>query len=78
MKLANSDAIQQAINTINTLSTLVGRHCYGEEPEDADAAQRAGVAAIRRLRELKEEMESAPKETPSDQQAPADNTAIAA
>lgn len=78
MKLANADAIQQAITTINTLSTLVGRHCYGAEPEDADAAQRSGVAAIRRLRELKDELEAASKETPSGSQAPAGDAAIAA
>src|SRR5437763_12281159 len=53
MKLVNGDAIQAAITSINDLSALVGRHCYGAEPEEADDAQRNAHAAIRKLRLLK-------------------------
>src|SRR5205085_5457052 len=56
MKLVNGDAIQAAITSINDLSALVGRHCYGAEPEEADDAQRNAHAAIRKLRLLKAEL----------------------
>ncbi|MFL6284441.1 MAG: hypothetical protein ACJ74Q_14955 [Pyrinomonadaceae bacterium] len=77
MKLKNVDAIQNAIGSINSLSTLVGRHCYGEDPEEADAAQRGGVAAIQKLRQLRDELEAALKDVPATQ-APGDESAIAA
>ena len=48
-----ADDIEYAIRTINRLSAIVDRTGYGDEPEEADAAQRQGVEAIRRLRQLK-------------------------
>lgn len=48
-----SDDLEYAINTINKLTALVDRTAYGEEPEEADEAQRQGHEAIRRLRLLK-------------------------
>jgi hypothetical protein len=48
-----SDDLEYAINTINKLTALVDRTAYGDEPEEADEAQRQGHEAIRRLRMLK-------------------------
>lgn len=48
-----ADDLEYAIRTINKLSAIVDRTGYGDEPEEADAAQRQGVEAIRRLRQLK-------------------------
>ena len=48
-----ADELEYAIRTINRLSAVVDRTGYGDEPEKADAAQRQGVEAIRRLRQLK-------------------------
>jgi hypothetical protein len=48
-----SDDLEYAINTINKLTALVDRTGYGDEPEEADEAQRQGHEAIRRLRLLK-------------------------
>ena len=48
-----SDDLEYAINTINKLTALVDRTAYGDEPEEADEAQRQGHEAIRRLRLLK-------------------------
>ena len=48
-----SDDLEYAINTINRLTALVDRTAYGDEPEEADEAQRQGHEAVRRLRLLK-------------------------
>lgn len=48
-----ADDLEYAIRTINKLSAIIDRTGYGDEPEEADAAQRQGVEAIRRLRQLK-------------------------
>lgn len=48
-----SDDLEYAINTIRKLTALVDRTAYGDEPEEADEAQRQGHEAIRRLRVLK-------------------------
>lgn len=48
-----SDDLEYAINAINKLTALVDRTAYGDEPEEADEAQRQGHEAIRRLRLLK-------------------------
>ena len=48
-----SDDLEYAINTINKLTALVDRTAYGDDPEEADEAQRQGHEAIRRLRLLK-------------------------
>ena len=48
-----SDDLEYAINTISKLTALVDRTAYGDEPEEADEAQRQGHEAIRRLRLLK-------------------------
>lgn len=47
-----SDDLEYAINAINKLAALVDRTAYGDEPEEADEAQRQGREAIRRLRLL--------------------------
>jgi hypothetical protein len=77
MKLVNGDAIQAAITSINDLSALVGRHCYGAEPEEADAAQRSAHAAVRKLRLLKAELAEAEGGRP-DALAADDENAVAA
>ena len=51
-----AEEIQTIIKSINDLSALVGRYAYGEAPEEADDAQRAGFEAIRKLKTLKEEL----------------------
>jgi hypothetical protein len=48
-----SDDLEYAINTINKLTALVDRTAYGDEPEEADEAQRQAHEAVRRLRLLK-------------------------
>lgn len=48
-----TDDLEYAINTINKLTALVDRTAYGDEPEEADEAQRQGHEAVRRLRLLK-------------------------
>jgi hypothetical protein len=47
-----AEDIEYAIRAINKLSALVDRN-YGDEPEEADDAQRQGAEAVRRLRLLK-------------------------
>lgn len=48
-----ADDLEYAIRTISKLSAIVDRTGYGDEPEEADEAQRQGHEAIRRLRLLK-------------------------
>lgn len=47
-----AEDIEYAIRAINKLSALVDRN-YGDEPEEADDAQRQGAEAVRRLSLLK-------------------------
>ncbi|HEX8098166.1 MAG TPA: hypothetical protein VF507_09025 [Pyrinomonadaceae bacterium] len=54
MATTQNDALQQAINAINELSSLVGRYAFAHSPEEADDAQRRGFEAMKYLRELKD------------------------
>jgi hypothetical protein len=68
-----ADDLEYAIRTINKLSAIVDRTGYGDEPEEADAAQRQGVEAIRRLRQLK----TAPPPAADAVEQPAERTEVA-
>ena len=62
--------VQSVINTINELSSLVGRYVFDHAPEEADDAQRAGFEAIRKLTRLKDEL-PAPSAVNNTEESPA-------
>ncbi len=54
--MLTQDEVQEIINSINTLSSLVGRYVYSESAEEADGAQRSGFQSIQKLKRLKDEI----------------------